>query len=45
MQVVVSTGVFLLVHSPEGIGTAIAAGLIVGFHLAFTYTHCGIRIG
>lgn len=39
LQIVVSTVVFAACHLPEGIVTAIAAGLIGGFYFAFTYAH------
>ena len=39
VQVVSSVVPFTLVHAIEGVGTAIAAGLIGGFYFAFTYVH------
>ena len=38
-QVIVSVVPFTIVHAIEGIGTGIAAGLLGGFYLAFTYVH------
>jgi hypothetical protein len=39
VQVIVSVVPFFLAHVIEGIQTGIAAGLISGFYLAFTYVH------
>ena len=39
VQVVISVVPFFLAHAVEGIQTGIAAGLISGFYLAFTYVH------
>ena len=38
-QVVASIIPFFLVHVVEGVQTGIAAGLVCGFYLAFTYVH------
>ena len=39
IQVVASMVPFLLLHAIESIQTGIAAGLVSGFYLAFTYVH------
>jgi len=39
VQVAASVVPFFAAHALEGIGTGIAAGLLVGFYLAFTYAH------
>lgn len=38
-QVIASLVPFCFAHLVEGIGTAIAAGLVGGFYFAFTYAH------
>lgn len=38
-QLLASTIPFMMVHAIEGVQTAIAAGLVSGFYLAFTYVH------
>jgi hypothetical protein len=39
VQVFVSTVVFAAAHLPSGLATAIGAGLLGGFYIAFTYAH------
>jgi len=39
IQVFASLVPFFLAHATEGLGTAIQAGLVGGFYLAFTYAH------
>lgn len=39
IQVTASLIPFIIVHAIEGIQTGIAAGLITGFYLSFTYVH------
>jgi hypothetical protein len=38
-QLILSMVVFAALHFIEGIGTGLAAGIVGGFYLAFTYTH------
>jgi hypothetical protein len=38
-QILVSTVLFTIPHMFHGIGTGLAAGLVGGFYLAFTYSH------
>jgi hypothetical protein len=39
IQILASMIPFTIIHSIEGVQTGIAAGLVSGFYLAFTYTH------
>jgi hypothetical protein len=38
-QLILSMVVFAALHFIEGVGTGLAAGVVGGFYLAFTYTH------
>lgn len=42
-QLTVSTVLFTLAHCLEGVAVGVAAGLIGGFYLAFTYAHWAAR--
>lgn len=39
VQLILSMVVFAALHFIEGVGTGLAAGIVLGFYLAFTYTH------